>query len=136
MDIVDGSVLYKVVSRLKCGEEYLIEDISRLDCFTDIVDGVWKVVVFTDGEDIEDVIDDINLVALVDIFTGTSDVISGVVFDLVIIGMISDVVPAVAMSTTDGDGGNDAEIIEKVQPKLIMRPQTNHLEIVYYKGSF
>ena len=89
----------------------MIEDISGLDCFSDIIIGVWKVVVTTDGEDIEDVVDDISLVALVDIFTGTSDIISGDVIDAVIIVEISDVVSAVDMTCTDEDEVNKSEII-------------------------
>ena len=100
-----------VVSVVKYGEEYLIEDISGLDCFSDIIIGVWKVVVTTDGEDIEDVVDDIILVALVDIFKGTSDIISGDVIDAVIIVEISDVVSAVDMSCTDEDEVSKSEII-------------------------
>ena len=60
MDIVVCSVLYKVIGVVKYGEEYLIEDISGLDCFSDVEDDEWKVVVFKDGEDIEDAIDDIS----------------------------------------------------------------------------
>ena len=41
IDIVVCSVLYKVVTGVKCGEKYLIEDISGLDCFSDIEAGVW-----------------------------------------------------------------------------------------------
>ena len=108
MDIVVCSVLYKVVAVVEYGEEYLTEDISGLDCFSDIIIGVWKVLVTTDGEDIEDVIDDINLV---DIFTGTSDIISGDVIDAVIIVEISDVVSAVDMSCTDEDEVSKSEII-------------------------
>ena len=86
MDIVVTSVLY--------GEEYLIEDISGLDCFSDIEDDVWRVVVSIDGEDIEGVIDDINLLV---IFTGISDIVSCVVMDVVIIVDTSNVVFAVDM---------------------------------------
>ena len=100
MDIVDCSVLYKVVIVVKYGEEYLIEDISGLDCFSDIIIGVWWNVVFIDGGYIEDVIDNIELVALVNIFTGTSDMISGVVLDVVIIAATSNVVFAVDMLYT------------------------------------
>ena len=112
LDIVVCSVL--VVGVVEYGEEYLIEDILGLDCFSDVVDVVWKVVVTIDGEDIEDVVDDISLVALVDIFTGTSDIISGVVIDVVIIVEISDVVSAVDMSTTEEVGVCESEIINKV----------------------
>ena len=102
MDIVVCSVLYKVVGEVKYGEEYLIEDISGLDCKIEV--DVWKTVVSIDGEDIEVVIDDISLVAPVDIFTGTSDIFSGVVIDVVIIVEISDVVTAVDMSCKEDDG--------------------------------
>ena len=102
LDIVVCSVLYKVVTVVKCGKEYLIEDISELDCKIEV--DVWKTVVSIDGEDIEVVIDDISLVALVDIFTGTSDIFSGVVIDVVIIVEISDVVTAVDMSCKEVDG--------------------------------
>ena len=61
-----------------------------------------------DGEGIEDVIDDIDLVALVDIVTGTSDNISDVVIDVLIIVDISNVV-----FTTDEDGVNKSEMIKK-----------------------
>ena len=61
-----------------------------------------------DGEGIEDVIDDIDLVALVDIVTGTSDNISDVVIDVLIIVDISNVV-----FTTDEDGVNKSEMINK-----------------------
>ena len=118
MDIVDCSVLYKVVGVVKYGEECLIEDISGLDCFSDVEDGVWKIVFIIDGEDMEDVIDDINLVALVDVLTGTCDVISGVVIDVVI---IVDVVSAVDMSCTDEDKVNTSEIIN-VMHYLLQNP--------------
>ena len=114
---VDCSVLYKVLSRVKCGEEYLIEG---LDGFFDILEDAWKFVVFIGGKDIKDVIDDIDLVALVDIFTGISDIISGAVFE-VVIGKISDVVPAVDMSTADEDGVNDTEMVKKVSTRLIIK---------------
>ena len=58
MDIVVCCVLYKVVTVVKYGEEYLIEDISGLDCKIEI--DVWRVVLIIDGEDIEDVIDEID----------------------------------------------------------------------------
>ena len=106
MDIVVGVVKY--------GEEYLIEDISGLDCLSDVVDDVWKVAVFKDGEDIEGVIDDISLVALVDIFTGTSDIISGIVMDVVIIVEIYNVVSVVDMPTSDEDEVCKSEIMSKV----------------------
>ena len=61
-----------------------------------------------DGEGIEDVINDIDLVALVDIVTGTSDNISDVVIDVLIIVDISNVV-----FTTDEDGVNKSEMIKK-----------------------
>ena len=61
-----------------------------------------------DGEGIEDVINDIDLVALVDIVTGTSDNISDVVIDVLIIVDISNVV-----FTTDEDGVNKYEMIKK-----------------------
>ena len=61
-----------------------------------------------DGEGIEDVIDDIDLVALVDIVTGTSDNISDVVIDVLIIVDISNVV-----FTTDEHGVNKSEMIKK-----------------------
>ena len=47
-----------VVTVVKYGEEYLIEDISGLDCKIEI--DVWRVVLIIDGEDIEDVIDEID----------------------------------------------------------------------------
>ena len=53
-------------------------------------------------------IDDIDLVALVDIVTGTSDNISDVVIDVLIIVDISNVV-----FTTDEDGVNKSERIKK-----------------------
>ena len=53
-------------------------------------------------------IDDIDLVALVDIVTGTSDNISDVVIDVLIIVDISNVV-----FTTDEDGVNKSEMIKK-----------------------
>ena len=58
MDIVVCCVLYKVVTVVKYGEEYLIEDISGLDCKIEV--DVWRVVLIIDGEDIEDVIDEID----------------------------------------------------------------------------
>ena len=61
-----------------------------------------------DGEGIEDVIDDIDLVALVDIVTGTSDNISDVVIDVLIIVDISNVV-----FTTDEDRVNKSEMDKK-----------------------
>ena len=39
IDIVVCSVLYEVVTGVKCGEEYLTEDISEINSFTDIEDG-------------------------------------------------------------------------------------------------
>ena len=110
LDIVVCSVLNEVVGVVKYDEESLIEDISELDCFSDVVDDVWKVVVFIDRKDIEDGINEINLVALVDIFTGTSDIISGVVIDVVIIVEIS----AVDMSTTDDNGVCKSETMSKI----------------------
>ena len=92
MDIVVCCVLYKVVTVVKYGEEYLIEDISGLDCKIEV--DVWKTVVSIDGEDIEGVIDDINLL---DIFTGISDIVSCVVMEVVTIVDTSNVVFAVDM---------------------------------------
>ena len=111
IDIVVCSVLCKAVTGGECGKEYFIEDILRLECFPDVKDGVWKAAVAIDGEKIEDVIDDINLVPLVDIFTGISDIISGAVIDVEIIVEIYDVVFTVDMSTTEEDGVNKSEII-------------------------
>ena len=107
-----------VVSVVKYGEEYLIEDISGLDCFSDVEDDIWKIVFIIDVEDIEDVIEDINLFGLVDVLTGTCDVISGVVIDVVI---IVDVVSAVDMSCTDEDKVNMSEIIN-VMHYLLQNP--------------
>ena len=84
---------------------------SGLDCFTDIEDGVWKVEVILGRADIEDVIDDINLVTLVDIFTGTSDIISCVVIDVVIMVEIYNVVSAVGMACAGEVGVCKAEMI-------------------------
>ena len=110
--IVVCKILYEAVTGVKYGEEYLIEDISRLDCFTDIEDNVLEAVATIDGEDIDDVIDDINLLPWVDIFTGTSGIIFGVVIDAVIVVDISDVFFTVDMSSTEEDGVNKSEIID------------------------
>lgn len=48
-------------------------------------------------------IDEYDLVALVDIFTGNSGIISGVVIDVVIIVEISNVVFNIDMSSTETD---------------------------------
>ena len=110
--IVVCKILYEAVTGVKYGEEYLIEDISRLDCFTDIEDNVLEAVATIDGEDIDDVIDDINLLPWVDIFTGTSGIIFGVVIDAVIVVDISDVFFTVDMSSPEEDGVNKSEIID------------------------
>ena len=64
-----------------------------------------------DREDIEDGIDDIDLVTLVDIFRGTSDIISGVVIDVVIIVEISNVVFVLDILNIEEDGVCKSEII-------------------------
>ena len=70
--------------------------------------------VFIDGNDIEDVIDEIDLVALVDIFNGTPDILSSVVIDVVNLVEISAVVSAVDMSITDDNGVCKSEIMSKI----------------------
>ena len=71
------------------------------------------------GKVIEDVIDDVDLVALVDVFTGTSDIIFGVVMDVLIIAEISDVVFALYILGTKVNGVCKSEIIQKVSTNLI-----------------
>ena len=76
---------------------------------------VVMVLLLLDGKVIEEVIDDVDLVALVDIFTGNSDIISGVFIDGVI---VVDIVFAVDMSGKKDVGVCKSEIIKKVSTVL------------------
>ena len=75
--------------------------------------GVFFRVVTLCWEVIDEVVGDVSLVVLVDILTGTSDIISGVAVDVVIIVEISNVVFAVD-TTTDENGVGKSEIMSKV----------------------
>ena len=103
--------MYKAVTGVKSYEKCLIEDNSGLDCIVVIEDDIWKDVALIDGENIKDVIDDIDLVLLLNIFIGTSGIICGVV----ITDEISDVVFGVDMSTKDEDAVKKSWIISKVE---------------------
>ena len=74
---------------------------KTLGVFFRVVTLCWEVIDEVDG--------DVSLVVLVDIFTGTSDIISGVAVDVVIIVEISNVVCVLDVSNAEEGGVCEAE---------------------------
>ena len=91
--------------------------------------GVFFRVVTLCWEVIDEVVGDVSLVVLVDIFTGTSDIISGVAVDVVIIVEIYNVVSVVDVSNAEEDGVCGAEKLRESKQN-IKRSQPKYSEVV------
>ena len=83
---------------------------NTLGLFFRVVTLCWEV--------IDEVVGDVSLVVLVDIFTGTSDIISGVAFDVVIIVEIYNVVSVVDVSNAEEDGVCEAEKLRESKQNM------------------